>query len=131
VKLTRWLRIGHQTAPSESGELAAPCAKCAELEDRLRSSEAHLRERTEALYDLQKQYSSEHFDLAESMRNLKIERMRNAGAFAGRDIMLDRSRALQARIADLKDRLRAYESVEDFHEDTAPVIIENPSEIGQ
>ncbi|MGH7662048.1 MAG: hypothetical protein ACRENA_14180 [Vulcanimicrobiaceae bacterium] len=96
-----------------------------ELEERLRTSEAQLRERTEALYTLQRQYSSEHFELAESMRNLKIERMRNAGAYAAQDVIVDRYQRLQARIEELKRRLRQHEAVEDQHEDTAPVVIED------
>ncbi|MGA3036196.1 MAG: hypothetical protein ABSE64_01830 [Vulcanimicrobiaceae bacterium] len=99
-------------------------ARIAELEERLGSSEATVRERSEALYTLQRQYSSEHFDYAESMRNLNIERMRNAGAYAAQDIMLSRYRSLQARIAELKRRLRIHEHVDDLHEDDAPIIVE-------
>lgn len=95
-----------------------------DLEERLLACEARLRERTEALYDLQRQYSAEHFELVESMRNLKIERMRNAGAFAGQGIVLERARFLQTRIAELKARLRKHESVDDVYEDDAPIIAE-------
>ena len=94
------------------------------LEDRLRDSETRLRERTEALYEMQRQYSSEHFELVESMRNLKIERMRNAGAYAAQDVLLERYRRLQARIEELKRRLRQYETVEDLNDDRAPAIAE-------
>ena len=101
-----------------------------ELEERLRSSEATVRERSEALYDLQRQYSTEHFEYTESMRNLNIERMRNAGAYAAKDVMLSRYRSLQARIAELKRRLRAYERVDDLREDDAPILIEEPHSEG-
>lgn len=99
-------------------------AQIADLDGRLRLSEAAVRERSESLYALQRQYASEHFEYAESMRNLNIERMRNAGAYAARDIMLSRYRSLQARIAELKRRLRTHELVEDMHEDDAPIVVE-------
>lgn len=99
-------------------------AKVRDLEERLRGSEALLRERTEALYAVQRQYSVEHFELAESMRNLKIERMRNAGAYAAQDILRNRYLRLQRRIAELKRRLRAHETVEDLDEDDAPIVTE-------
>lgn len=78
------------------------------------------------LYELQQHYSTEHFGLQESMRNLKIERMRNAGVFADRDILIARAKKLQQRIEDLKGRLRKYESVEDQAFDQEPIIRENP-----
>jgi transcription elongation GreA/GreB family factor len=59
------------------------------------------------------------------MRNLKIERMRNAGANAARDVVLERYRQLQARIQELKRRLRQYEMVEDLREDTAPIVLDD------
>jgi esterase/lipase superfamily enzyme len=105
-------------------------ARIAELEERLRSSQATARERSEALYVLQRQYSSEHFGYAESMRNLNIERMRNAGAYAAQDIMLSRYQSLQARIAGLKGRLRAHEHVDDLHEDDAPIVLDEPKDGG-
>jgi len=98
--------------------------RCHDLEERLRVSEKQLKERGELLYELQRQYASEHFDLQESMRNLKIERLRNAGLFGDRDIITHRAKDLQARIAALKERLRKYEVVEDAHFDEAPIVIE-------
>lgn len=56
------------------------------------------------------------------MRNLKIERMRNAGAFGDREIMRGKYRDLQARIRELKERLRRYESVEDEYFDDAEIV---------
>jgi hypothetical protein len=129
MTLRRWLGISgespHVAAPSsDRDEIARLRAQCTDLEERLRASEQRLRERTEALYDLQKDYSTEHFQLFESARNLKIERMRNAGAYSGMEVVLERARALQARIAELKRRLRDYESVDDQYEDDAPIVIE-------
>jgi hypothetical protein len=60
------------------------------------------------------------------MRDLKIERMRNAGAFGALSTTMERARVLQARIAKLKDRLRQHELVEDEHFDTEPIRIEQP-----
>lgn len=113
------------TSPAGDNELEALRERCADLESRLRQSEAQLRERTERLYALQQQYSSEHFSLHESARNLKIERMRNAGAYAATDVVLGRARALQHRIACLKERLRRYESVEDEEFDSGPLVIDS------
>ena len=56
------------------------------------------------------------------MRNLKIERLRNAGAFADRDIIFQRAKELQARIERLKGRLRKYENIEDLLFDSAPIV---------
>jgi hypothetical protein len=119
-----------EPAAATAGDPKALYARIAELEERLRSSEATVRERSETLYVLQRQYSSEHFDYAESMRNLNIERMRNAGAYAAQDIMLSRYKSLQARLAELKGRLRVYEHVDDLHEDDAPIVIEEPNSKG-
>lgn len=116
--------------PTDPERLASdPEARCQDLEERLRRSEERLRERSEMLYELQQHYSVEHFSLHESMRNLSIERMRNAGMFADRDIVLSRARLLQSRIVELKERLRKYESVEDQIFDQQPIVIEHkPSE---
>jgi hypothetical protein len=95
--------------------------RCRDLEERLKLSEERLRERSGLLYELQRQYASEHFGLQESMRNLKIERLRNAGIFADRDILLQRAKELQLRISSLKERLRKYEQVEDLLFDDAPI----------
>jgi len=100
--------------------------ECAGLRERLAESEALLEARSRLLYDLQQQYSSEHFDLQKYMRDLKTEEMRGAGAFATLEITLERARALQKRIARLKDRLRKYETVDDEHFDTAPIRVEPP-----
>ncbi len=75
------------------------------------------------LYELQRLYASEHFKLQEAMRDLATERRRNAGAYAGVEILLQRARDLQARIAELKARLRKHESVDDLHMDTAPIAV--------
>jgi hypothetical protein len=125
-------RVDADPAPGDStdpGLVGDPEARCHDLEERLRLSEARLRERSEMLYELQQHYSVEHFSLHESMRNLSIERMRNAGMFADRDIILSRARLLQSRIMELKERLRKYESVEDQIFDQQPIVIEDkPSE---
>ncbi len=75
------------------------------------------------LYELQKLYASEHFELQRVMRDIATERKRNAGAYAAVDILVERARALQARIAELKTRLRRYEQVDDVHSDSAPIAI--------
>ena len=113
-----------QAAPFE--RIAELQSRCADLEERLRWSEEKLRERSERLYDLQRQYSTEHFSLYESMRDLKTERLRNAGAYASLDTILSRARDLQSRIADLKRRLRAHEAVDDLHFDDEPIFIDEP-----
>ncbi len=97
----------------------------AEMAKRLHAAEQALTERGERLYELQQHYSSEHFALQESLRNLKIERMRNAGAYAQLEWTMGRARSLQARIADLKNRLRRYEPVEDDDFDNAPIVVEH------
>ncbi len=96
--------------------------RCRDLEERLRWSSEKLQERSGRLYELERHYASEHFQLAESMRNLKIERLRNAGAFADRDIILQRAKGLQARIAELKGRLSKHEHVEDQFLDREPIV---------
>lgn len=75
------------------------------------------------LYELQRLYASEHFKLQETMRELATERRRNAGAYAGVEILLQRARELQARIAELKERLRTHETVDDLRIDSAPIAI--------
>jgi hypothetical protein len=99
--------------------------RCRDLEERLRWSTEKLQERSGRLYELERHYASEHFELQESMRNLKLERLRNAGAFADREIILQRAKDLQARIAELKARLRTYEEVEDLFFDGAPIVAED------
>lgn len=81
------------------------------------------KERAQRLYDLQKLYAAEHFELQRVMRDLATERHRNAGAYAGVEILLARARQLQARIVELKTRLRRHEDVEDDFFDTAPIAI--------
>jgi chromosome segregation ATPase len=99
--------------------------RCRDLEARLRWSNEKLQERSGRLYELERHYASEHFELAESMRNLKIERFRNAGTSADRDIILLRAKQLQIRIAELKVRLRRYEEVEDLFFDGAPIVADD------
>ena len=112
-------------APPGADRLAALEGECEELRHRVSEADERGRARSELFMSLQSQYSVEHFELQESMRNLKIERMRNAGMFADRDIVLRRAKALQARIRSLKERLRRHETVEDEHFDDAPIVIEN------
>jgi hypothetical protein len=81
------------------------------------------KERAQQLYELQKLHASEHFALQEATRDLATERRRNAGAYAGVEILLDRARVLQTRIAELKARLRKHEPVENERIDTAPLAI--------
>lgn len=124
----RWWRKSRQVPQApfgiESGDVIALRERCAELEERLHWCDQQLRERSEKLYELQRTYSTEHFSLAESVQELKKERLRNAGAYAGLDNVLERARQLQSRIYDLKTRLRAYETVEDLHFDSDPILIE-------
>ena len=124
--LFSWLSRSRRSseAPEPLDEAAQPAP--AELTERLAESEHRLRERSELLYDLQQHYSSEHFELQKCMRDLKIERMRNAGAYASLETTMERARALQSRIAVLKERLRRYESVEDEYFDREPIRIETP-----
>jgi hypothetical protein len=127
MNLRHLLGLGaRESAVTEGDDPQVLRARIAELEEQLRSSQATVRERSEALYTLQRQYSSEHFEYAESMRNLNIERMRNAGAYAAQDIVLSRYQSLQARIAELKARLRAHEHVDDLYEDDAPIVLDEP-----
>jgi HPt (histidine-containing phosphotransfer) domain-containing protein len=128
--MTLFRKLFARTAPgihqadsgADTARFAELQARCEDLEQRLRSSDQKLKERSELLYELQQQYSSEHFGLQESMRNLKIERMRNAGAFADRDILIARSNLLAQRIGELKERLRRYEAVEDRPFDSEPIV---------
>jgi hypothetical protein len=107
------------------------CARCEplemryrDLERRLQDAEDRLRERGALLYELQQHYSAEHFGFQESMRNLNIERLRNAGAFADRDVLIARAKLLQSRIQELKERLRRHEPVEEQEFDQSPILIE-------
>lgn len=113
--------------PPEASELAEQLDvaqnRVGELEEHLAESERHLRERTELLYDLQRQYSSEHFNYQETLRNLKIEEMRRSGATADRDVMLGRFKLLQTRIAELRERLGHYEDVPEEWIDTTPIVL--------
>src|SRR5579875_248020 len=128
MNIKRWFKFenpaAHAASSSENDRLRAAVR---DLEERLHASEVRLRERSEALYAMQHQYSTEHFELAESMRNLKIERMRNAGAYAAQDVIMERYKVLQRRIGELKQRLRQYETVEDVYEDTAPIVVNDES----
>lgn len=100
-------------------------SRCRDLEERLRLSDNRLKERSGRMYELERHYASEHFQFQESMRNLNIERLRNAGAFADREIILRRAKELQARIGELKARLRKHEHVEDLLFDEAPIVADN------
>ncbi len=100
-----------------------------DLSDRLRVSEQRLKERSERLYELQQLYSSEHFALQKCMRDLKTERLRNAGAYGQLENVIDRMRELQVRIAELKVRLRRYESVEDTYLDTESIRVERIDDV--
>jgi chromosome segregation ATPase len=119
---TRVESLPETASASPSERIAELETRCQTLEERLKWCDEHLRERSELLYNLQQHYSSEHFDLQESMRNLNIERMRNAGAYADREIVLTRATDLQARIHALKERLRKHEPVEDLYFDDAPIV---------
>jgi chromosome segregation ATPase len=112
---------------STSDALGELHRRCADLQERLQWCDQQLQERTEKLYDLQRQYSTEHFNLYESIRDLKTERLRNAGAYASLDNILVRAKQLQERIAHLKARLRQHEAVEDLYFDTEPIFIEDPA----
>jgi chromosome segregation ATPase len=131
-RLKSWFKIWMPRPSSSEKGFVSPSeriaeleAHCADLTERLRWTDEKLRERSELLYTLQQQYSTEHFSLYESTRDLKAERMRNAGAYAGLDTILSRARELQSRIRDLKGRLRRHEAVEDRHFDDAPILIED------
>jgi hypothetical protein len=119
-------RVEPNPAASVPNDPEALQRECSDLATRLAEKEGLLRERGEALYALQQHYASEHFELQRCMRDLKIERMRNAGAFGALSTTMERARALQARIGKLKDRLRQFEPVEDEHFDTEPIRIQEP-----
>jgi chromosome segregation ATPase len=110
------------TPNNESTLIAELQDRCRDLQERLRRSDEQLKKRSSRLYELERHYASEHFELQESMRNLNIERLRNAGALADRDIILRRAKELQARIRELKTRLRSYEGVMDLLFDEAPIV---------
>lgn len=131
--LISWLRmllLGASSSASTSHTAPDGAPLSAEerrsYEERIAWLDAALKARSERLYELDQHYSSEHFKLQESMRNLKIEEMRNAGLFADRETILQRCNALQERIRELKARLRRYEAVDDRHFDEAPVIVQTP-----
>jgi chromosome segregation ATPase len=107
---------------SESTLIAELRERCRDMQERLRWSDEQLKKRSSRLYELERHYASEHFELQESMRNLNIERLRNAGAFADRGIILQRAKELQDRIRELKTRLRSYEDVTDLLFDEAPIV---------
>jgi chromosome segregation ATPase len=124
-----WLKVrkasmNPDAAESSERHVATLEQQYAGLSERLFAAEQRLIERSELLYELQQLYSSEHFALQESMRDLKIERMRNAGAYAQLNTTMERARALQARVADLKTRLRRHEAVDDAEFDAKPILIE-------
>ncbi|HEY1681056.1 MAG TPA: hypothetical protein VGF98_05425 [Candidatus Tumulicola sp.] len=121
-RVRRWL---DRKACQDAESIAALEVECAGLRERLSESERRGRDRSERLYELQRLYSAEHFEYQEASRNLNIERLRNAGMFGDRDILISRSKELQRRIRYLKERLRKYEEVVDIHEDEAPIVIES------
>jgi chromosome condensin MukBEF ATPase and DNA-binding subunit MukB len=128
MTIRAWLaaRFARRGEPEEEPRLrerllAAERERDRALEELAENRDA-LHERTERLYELQQHYSSEHFGFQESMRELKIERLRNAGTVASHEIALARARDLQHRIASLKERLRRYEAVENEHFDDAPIV---------
>ncbi|MGP6158888.1 MAG: hypothetical protein ACLPYS_15510 [Vulcanimicrobiaceae bacterium] len=83
-----------------------------------------MKSRSELLYATQGQYATEHFKLAEVMRELRTEQMRLAGTRAESDVVRHRYESLQSRIARLKERLRKHEPIEDEHFDQAPLVCE-------
>ncbi|MHB8146824.1 MAG: hypothetical protein ACYDGM_06115 [Vulcanimicrobiaceae bacterium] len=101
----------------------AECGRSPDLDERLAQCERIIKERGALLYDVQQQYASEHFKLREAMRDLKTERMRNAGLFGDRDAILERADMLLRRIADLKARLERHEPVEDEWFDDQPIVL--------
>jgi chromosome segregation ATPase len=109
---------------ADPSRIAALEKRCRDLEERLHWCDEQLKERSGRLYEIERQYSSEHFQLQESMRNLNIERMRNAGTFADRDVILGRAKDLRSRIRELKSRLRKHEHVEDLFFDEAPIVVD-------
>jgi chromosome segregation ATPase len=126
-----WLRrlfnrtAGRADQPDLPAQLSQIQERCRDLEERLQCSDQKLKERSAMLYELQKHYATEHFGFQESARNLKVERLRNAGMFADRDIIVARAKHLQQRIGELKERLARYEPVEDRPFDSNPIVREN------
>jgi len=104
--------------------------ECTMLAERLVEAERRLVDARLRLYDLQQHYASEHFSLFEHTRNLKIERLRNAGAYSQVRATIERAALLQQRIGALKARLRKHEPVEDWEFDERPILIEANSNIG-
>jgi chromosome segregation ATPase len=98
--------------PEEPESIETLEARRQALEQTLGEADHRLRETSEVLYGLQQRYASEHFELQEAMRNLKIERLRNAGIHAAHAIVLHRYGVLRERVADLKARLQNYEQVD-------------------
>ena len=115
------IRAGEHESPDVEAQLAACRAESADFRRRLEESDARLKERTGLLYDIQRQYASEHFSYQEALRDLKTERMRLVGVNADRDVMMNRFVQMKARIAFLLDRLRRYEPCPDEWIDTSPV----------
>jgi hypothetical protein len=115
------VRTGESGPRDLEAELAACRAESTDLKRRLEASESQLKERSGLLYDVQRQYASEHFSYQEVMRDLKTERMRLVGVSADRDVMMSRFVQMKARIAFLLQRLRTYEPCADEWIDTSPV----------
>jgi chromosome segregation ATPase len=121
-------RLFVASAAQDAKRIAELEAECARLREHLHESDERGKARVEVFYELQRQYSTEHFELQESMRLLKTERMRNAGAYADREIVLRRAKDLQKRIRELKTRLTTYEAVDDMYFDGAPIVVETPDQ---
>ncbi|MHB8141148.1 MAG: hypothetical protein ACYDHD_07870 [Vulcanimicrobiaceae bacterium] len=108
------------------------CPRCPQLEAGITELEGRLaqetelsRKRGELLYDLQRQYSSEHFDLARFMRDLNTEHLRNAGMVAQSEAAATQRRLLIRRIHELKARLALHEPVEEVWYDPVGDDIES------
>jgi hypothetical protein len=128
TRLSDWLRfisgadLGAVPEKAKVDELVALRASNRDLLERVAWLDGRLRTIVERLYSVEQQYSVEHFKLAESLRDLRDERMRLAAAAADRVIILSRAAELQTRIQNLKRRLSAHESVETEVLDDAPVV---------
>jgi shikimate kinase len=114
--------LGAVPEKAKVDELVALRASNRDLLERVAWLDGRLRTIVERLYSVEQQYSVEHFKLAESLRDLRDERMRLAAAAADRVIILSRAAELQTRIQNLKRRLSAHESVETEVLDDAPVV---------
>jgi chromosome segregation ATPase len=126
--LRRWWRfvtsgvIAEMPSHGTPDELEALRTTNRDLQERVAWLDGRLKEVVERLYSIEQQYSVEHFQLTESQRDLRDERMRLAAARAERTIILSRAGDLQARIRDLKGYLASHETVEASFFDDAPIV---------